>query len=110
MGSYFEQVLYYANLRFSKMTGGRYEIVRGESRDKRISAGLEISVRDNFNNKERDISSLSGGESFRRHLHSHSDFPTLFSRETAESDLIQSLLTRDSVHLTTTALHLQLKR
>ncbi len=32
-----------------------------ESRDKRISAGLEISVRDNFNNKERDISSLSGG-------------------------------------------------
>ena len=33
---------------------------------------------------------------FRRHLHSHSDFPTLFSRETAESDLIQSLLTRDS--------------
>ena len=95
MGSYFEQVLYYANLRFSKMTGGRYEIVRGESRDKRISAGLEISVRDNL---------------FRRHLRLHSDFPTLFSRETAESDLIQSLLTRDSVHLTTTALHLQLKR
>ena len=80
MGSYFEQVLYYANLRFSKMTGGRYEIVRGESRDKRISAGLEISVRDNFNNKER------------------------------ESDFIQSLLTRDSVLLTMTALHLQLKR
>ena len=68
MGSYFEQVLYYANLRFSKMTGGRYEIVRGESRDKRISAGLEISVRDNFNNKERDISSLSGGESFQESL------------------------------------------
>lgn len=68
MGSYFEQVLYYANLRFSKMTGGRYEIVRGESRDKRISAGLEISVRDNFNNKERDISSLSGGESFQASL------------------------------------------
>lgn len=68
MGSYFEQVLYFANLRFSKMTGGRYEIVRGESRDKRISAGLEISVRDNFNNKERDISSLSGGESFQASL------------------------------------------
>ena len=68
MGSYFEQVLYYANLRFSKMTGGRYEIVRGESRDKRISAGLEISARDNFNNKERDISSLSGGESFQASL------------------------------------------
>lgn len=68
MGSYFEQVLYYANLRFSKMTGARYEIVRGESRDKRISAGLEISVRDNFNNKERDISSLSGGESFQASL------------------------------------------
>jgi exonuclease SbcC len=68
MGSYFEQVLYYANMRFSKMTGGRYEIVRGESRDKRISAGLEISVCDNFNNKERDISSLSGGESFQASL------------------------------------------
>ena len=68
LDNYVEQVLYYANLRFSKMTGGRYEIVRGESRDKRISAGLEISVRDNFNNKERDISSLSGGESFQASL------------------------------------------
>ncbi|RGZ98360.1 hypothetical protein DW960_01850 [Ruminococcus bromii] len=33
-----------------------------------MSAGLEISVRDNFNNKERDISSLSGGESFQASL------------------------------------------
>lgn len=110
MGSYFEQVLYYANLRFSKMTGGRYEIVRGESRDKRISAGLEISVRDNFNNKERIFHLFRAENLFRRHLRLHSDFPTLFSRETAESDLIQSLLTRDSAHLTTTALPLQLKR
>lgn len=68
MGSYFEQVLHYANLRFHKMSGGRYEIVRGENRDKRSSAGLEISVRDNFNNRDRDISSLSGGESFQASL------------------------------------------
>ena len=98
MGSYFEQVLYYANMRFSKMTGGRY------AQDLNSAFVIILTTR-------KGIFHLFRAENlFRRHLRLHSDFPTLFSRETAESDLIQSLLTRDLVHLTTTALPLQLKR
>ncbi len=62
---YFDRVLMQANLRFSRMAGGQYELVRArESGDMRLQTGLELNVADNFTGRERSVRSLSGGEAF----------------------------------------------
>lgn len=62
---YFDRVLVQANLRFTRMAGGQYELVRArESGDMRVPAGLELNVVDNFTGRERSVRSLSGGEAF----------------------------------------------
>lgn len=66
-----DRVLAAANQRLSVMTDGRYELVRrGFSAETSGSAqtGLDLDVLDAFTGKERDASSLSGGESFKASL------------------------------------------
>lgn len=62
---YFERVLVHANRRMTKMTNGRYELMRRPNvEDKRSKGGLDIDVLDRFTGKTRPSATLSGGESF----------------------------------------------
>lgn len=69
LAGYFEEILRAANLRFYKMTGGRYEMSRiREAGDGRIKDSLEIQVMDYYTGKQRSVKTLSGGESFKASL------------------------------------------
>lgn len=62
---YFEQIIELANIRLSKMTGGRFQLVRRrEAITKASHTGLEIDVLDNNTGKVRRGETLSGGEAF----------------------------------------------
>ncbi|MBP3576954.1 MAG: SMC family ATPase [Lachnospiraceae bacterium] len=66
---YFEQVIYEANLRLKKMSGGRYALKRRtEAENKRSVTGLDLEIMDYFTGKTRSVKSLSGGESFKAAL------------------------------------------
>ena len=69
LAGYFEEILRVANLRFLKMTGGRYQMSRVEEvGDGRIKDSLEIQVMDFYTGKVRSVKTLSGGESFKASL------------------------------------------
>lgn len=69
LAAYFEDIIEAANLRFNKMTSGRFELLRKvEMGDKRKGQGLDLEVFDNYTGKARDIKTLSGGESFKASL------------------------------------------
>lgn len=69
LAGYFEEILRAANLRFLKMTGGRYEMSRvPEVGDGRVKDNLEIQVLDFYTGKFRSVRTLSGGESFKASL------------------------------------------
>lgn len=69
LAGYFEEILRAANLRFAKMSGGRYEMSRVEQvGDGRIKDNLEIQVLDYYTGKYRSVRTLSGGESFKASL------------------------------------------
>ena len=62
---YFNQVIEAANARLGGMSGGRYRLLRREkTADGRTNDALALNVLDHYTGKERDASSLSGGESF----------------------------------------------
>ena len=69
LAGYFEQILQAANVRFRKMTLGRYEMHRSkEVGDGRVKDNLEIEVMDFYTGKQRSVRTLSGGESFKASL------------------------------------------
>lgn len=69
LATYFEEILRAANLRFMKMTGGRYEMSRVETvEDGRSRDNLEIQVLDYYTGKYRPVKTLSGGETFKASL------------------------------------------
>lgn len=69
LATYFEEILRAANIRFMKMTGGRYEMSRLETiGDGRSRDNLEIQVFDYYTGKFRSVKTLSGGESFKASL------------------------------------------
>ena len=69
LAGYFEQILRAANVRFRKMTLGRYEMHRSkEVGDGRVKDNLEIEVMDFYTGKLRSVRTLSGGESFKASL------------------------------------------
>lgn len=69
LAAYFEQVLEAANVRFEKMTAGRYAMFRGtEVSDGRSKDNMEICVMDYYTGKSRPIKTLSGGETFKASL------------------------------------------
>ncbi len=66
---YFEQIIYEANLRLKKMSGGRYALQRRtEAENRRMVTGLDLEIMDYFTGKARSVKSLSGGESFKAAL------------------------------------------
>ncbi len=61
----FERMVRRANIRLMQMSDGRYEMVRRENAaNKRSQSGLELDIIDHWNGRERDVRTLSGGESF----------------------------------------------
>lgn len=69
LASYFEEILRAANLRFLRMTSGRYEMRRNEEvSDGRVKDNLEIEVMDYYTGKARSVRTLSGGETFKASL------------------------------------------
>ena len=79
--TYFDMILIEANKRLVKMTGNRFELIRKEnSTQLNKNIGLDLEVIDNYTGKQRDIKSLSGGESFKAAL----------SLSLGVSDIIQS--------------------
>ncbi|WP_297637478.1 AAA family ATPase [uncultured Clostridium sp.] len=69
LAAYLDDILKAANRRLLKMTNDRYRLLRKKDiGDKRTSQGLDLQVFDVYSNKERDVSSLSGGESFKASL------------------------------------------
>ncbi len=69
LAAYFEDVLEAANIRFTAMTGGRYELKKvGSVADARTTDSLELEVIDNYTGKRRSVKTLSGGESFKAAL------------------------------------------
>ncbi|QJA06313.1 SMC family ATPase [Thermosulfurimonas marina] len=60
-----ERVLVRASQKLSRMTGGRYRLLREtEVRDRRRAAGLDLLVFDAWAGATRPVATLSGGESF----------------------------------------------
>lgn len=60
-----DDVLIQASQRLTKMSKGRYQLVRKEDRAKGNKAsGLELEVEDGYTGKTRSVATLSGGESF----------------------------------------------
>lgn len=69
LSAYYEDIISAANIRFSKMSTGRFELSRKqEVSDARKKSGLDLEVFDNYTGKSRDIKTLSGGESFKASL------------------------------------------
>ncbi|MBR0574973.1 AAA family ATPase [Proteiniclasticum sp. BAD-10] len=66
---YFEGILLRANERMHRMTEGRFQLRRrNETESRREKIGLGINVFDEYTGRERDVQSLSGGESFKASL------------------------------------------
>ncbi len=69
LASYFEDILYSANIRLRAMSGGRYELHRIEQiNDGRSKDNLEIEVMDYYTGRYRPAKTLSGGETFKTSL------------------------------------------
>ena len=69
LASYFEDIIEAANIRLEKMTGDRFSLIRKTSKSKGAGQkGLELEIYDNYTDSSRDLSSLSGGESFKASL------------------------------------------
>jgi exonuclease SbcC len=69
LAAYFERVLVYANTVLMKMSQGRYQLYRRDNRSKgNGKQGLELDVLDLESGLQRDVKTLSGGESFKAAL------------------------------------------
>ncbi|PPA71954.1 AAA family ATPase [Jeotgalibacillus proteolyticus] len=66
---YLEDILTVANDRLSKMTSGRYQLLRKVDKSKgNAQGGLELLVFDQYTGQERHVKTLSGGEAFKASL------------------------------------------
>jgi DNA repair protein SbcC/Rad50 len=70
LSAYLEEICSFANQRLDFMTGGRYQLLLSDESGQRrgSKAGLGLRVLDAFTAEERDVSSLSGGETFQASL------------------------------------------
>ena len=67
--SFFDRIINRANIRFMIMSNGQYELKRKElASNNSAQSGLDLDVIDHYNGTERDVKSLSGGESFKASL------------------------------------------
>lgn len=69
LAAFLDEILSVANERLSKMTSGRYFMIRKKDRAKgNVQSGLELLVFDQYTGQERHVKTLSGGESFKAAL------------------------------------------
>ncbi|WP_394583811.1 AAA family ATPase [Cytobacillus firmus] len=69
LAAFLDDILREANGRLSKMTSGRYMLLRKTDRSKgSAQSGLELLVFDQYTGQERHVKTLSGGESFKAAL------------------------------------------
>ncbi|MBM7691766.1 exonuclease SbcC [Peribacillus deserti] len=69
LAAFLDDILQEANLRLTKMTSGRYQLIRKvDPTRKNVQSGLELSVYDQYTGQERHVKTLSGGESFKAAL------------------------------------------
>ncbi len=70
LSAYLEEICSFANQRLDLMTAGRYQLLLSDGSGQRrgSKAGLGLRVLDAFTGEERDVSSLSGGETFQASL------------------------------------------
>lgn len=69
LAAYFENILLYANKILNQISQGRYQLYRRDNRSKGNSKqGLELDVLDLESGLQRDVKTLSGGESFKAAL------------------------------------------
>ncbi|NMD69244.1 SMC family ATPase [Bacillus sp. DNRA2] len=69
LASFLDDILTQANARLTKMTSGRYQLLRKTDRSKGAGqSGLELLVFDQYTGQERHVKTLSGGESFKAAL------------------------------------------
>ena len=61
---YLEAVVEQANVHLSRMTDGRYRLIRREQLRGLIEGALELDVYDGFSMRARPVGTLSGGEAF----------------------------------------------
>ena len=67
--SFFDRIINRANIRFMIMSNGQYELKRNElAINNSAQSGLDLNVIDHYNGTERDVRTLSGGESFKASL------------------------------------------
>ena len=66
--AYFDRIIQRANTRLMMMSNGQYELRRRTTFSGSAQTGLELNVLDHYNGSERDVRSLSGGESFKASL------------------------------------------
>lgn len=67
--TYFERILQKANIRFERMTGGQYTLIRmKDAENNRSQSGLDLEVVDHYNGSIRSVKTLSGGEAFKASL------------------------------------------
>ncbi|MDN7135354.1 AAA family ATPase [Pseudidiomarina terrestris] len=60
-----DDVLHEASIRLEQMSNGRYRLVRRETAgDRRKHGGLDLMIDDTHTGQDRDVNTLSGGESF----------------------------------------------
>ncbi|MCB8888786.1 AAA family ATPase [Vreelandella malpeensis] len=65
LGVLLDDVLIQASQRLTRMSRGRYQLVRREDPSKgNRASGLELDVADTYTGKQRPVATLSGGESF----------------------------------------------
>lgn len=63
--SYFDRIISHANKRFSLLSNNQYELVRrDEASNIKAQTGLDLNVIDHASGKQREVKTLSGGESF----------------------------------------------
>ena len=66
--AYFDRIIQRANTRLMVMSNGQYELRRRTTFSGNGQTGLELNVLDHYNGTQRDVRSLSGGESFKASL------------------------------------------
>ncbi|MDO4733346.1 MAG: SbcC/MukB-like Walker B domain-containing protein, partial [Bacillota bacterium] len=66
--AYFDRVLESANQRLSRMSEGRFQLRRRVENAHSAQSGLELDVFDEYTGSQRDVRSMSGGESFKASL------------------------------------------
>lgn len=69
LGSYFADIIAKSNIWLSELTSGKYRLMHKQDKGKgRGAAGLDLEVFDIHTGKNRHVSTLSGGESFKASL------------------------------------------